>query len=317
MELPVVDSTGLLQRDAEASTRAAAAIRDAYIEYGFLYVSGHGVPQPTIDAAGASAMRFFRLPEVEKRQVSANIANRGWHALGDALMYGAEKPDYKEFYQVGLELPSDDPDVLAGQPLRGANNWPRFMPELQRDMYAYFEAVAVCGQALSHGVALSLDIDPDFFVDKYFKPLQRTQAVYYPPQPASLSDDQFGVAAHTDFGNITILWQDDNGGLEVQNLAGEWIAAPPVPDTMVVNAGDLLGRWSNDRYRSTKHRVVNRSGRERISIATFYDPTFTAKVDPRDLGLPSEQESKYLPISAGEHILERIDASFGYRKSLR
>ena len=122
MELPVVDITGLLQRDAEASTRATAAIRDAYIEYGFLYVSGHGVPQPTIDAAGASAMRFFRLPEVEMRQVSANIANRGWHALGDALMYGAEKPDYKEFYQVGLELPSDDPDVLAGQPLRGANN---------------------------------------------------------------------------------------------------------------------------------------------------------------------------------------------------
>ncbi len=317
MELPVVDSTGLLQRDAEASTRAAAAIRDAYIEYGFLYVSGHGVPQSTIDAAGASAMRFFRLPEVEMRQVSANIANRGWHALGDALMYGAEKPDYKEFYQVGLELPLDDPDVLAGQPLRGANNWPRFMPELQRDMYAYFEAVAVCGQALLHGVTLSLDIDPDFFVDKIFKPLQRSQAVYYPPQPASLSDDQFGVAAHTDFGNITILWQDDNGGLEVQNLAGEWIAAPPVPDTMVVNAGDLLGRWSNDRYRSTKHRVVNRSGRERISIATFYDPTFSAKVDPRDLGLPSEQESKYLPISAGEHILERIDASFGYRKSLR
>ena len=317
MELPVVDITGLLQRDAEASTRAAAAIRDAYIEYGFLYVSGHGVPQPTIDAAGASAMRFFRLPEVEMRQVSANIANRGWHALGDALMYGAEKPNYKEFYQVDLELPSDDPDVLAGQPLRGANNWSRFMPELQRDMYAYFEAVAVCGQALLHGVALSLDIDPDFFVNKYFKPLQRTQAVYYPPQPVSLSDDQFGIAAHTDFGNITILWQDDNGGLEVQNLAGEWIAAPPVPDTMVVNAGDLLGRWSNDRYRSTKHRVVNRSGRKRISIATFYDPTFTTKVDPRDLGLPSEQESKYLPISAGEHILGRIDASFGYRKSLR
>ncbi len=314
MSLPIIDISQLRQRSEPGSAAVAVAIRSAFEEHGFLYISNHGVPQAVIDAASASAMAFFRLPEEEKQRVSAKITHRGWHALGDALMYGAAKPDHKEFYQVGLELPADDPDVLAGQPLRGPNVWPDSLPELRRDMYAYFEAVAALGQDLLRGIAMSLGVAPDFFVDKYQKPLQRTQAVYYPPQSASLGDDQFGVAPHTDFGNVTILWQDDNGGLEVQNLKGDWIAAPPVPGTLVINVGDLLGRWTNDRYRSTPHRVVNRSGRERISIATFYDPTFTAPVDPVDLGVGEGKPSHYPPTTAGAHILGRIDASFGYRK---
>ena len=314
MTLPIVDISGLRKRDEATSAEAAAAIHAAYTEHGFLYVTGHGVPEDVIERAAAAALDFFRQPKEVKETVSAKLTHRGWHALGDALMYGAEKPDYKEFFQLGLDLPADDPDVLAGQPLRGANAWPDGLPEFRRDMETYFDAVAACGQDLLRGVALSLGIEANFFTDKYAKPLQRTQAVYYPPQPASLGDDQFGVAAHTDFGNITLLWQDDNGGLEVQTLAGDWIAAPPVPGTLVVNVGDLLGRWTNDRYLSTPHRVVNRSGRERISIATFYDPTYTAVIDPRDLGLPDSMESKYEPTTAGAHILGRIDASFGYRK---
>ena len=316
MSLPIVDISSLRQNAASVSVEVASAIRQAYMENGFFYIRGHGIPHAIITAAADTAMRFFRLPLETKRKVSANVNHRGWHALGDAQMYGAEKPDYKEFYQVGLELTENDPDVRAGQPLRGPNNWPDFMPELRCDMYAYFEAVGNCAGYLLRGVAGSLGIDPDFFVNKYEKPLQRTQAVYYPPQPDSLGSDQFGVAPHTDFGNITLLWQDDNGGLELQNLAGDWIAAPPLSGTMLVNSGDLLGRWSNDRYRSTRHRVVNRSGRERLSIATFYDPTFTALVDPEDLNLADGDVSKYLPVSAGEHILGRIDSSFGYRSKL-
>ena len=316
MSLPIVDISSIRESGGSISVEVATAIRQAYMEYGFFYITGHGIPNAIIGAAAASAMRFFRLPLEKKRKVSANVIHRGWHALGDAQMYGAERPDYKEFYQVGLELGANDSDVQAGQPLRGPNNWPDFMPELRRDMYAYFEAVGNCGQDLLRGVAVSLDINPDFFVDKYEKPLQRTQAVYYPPQPNSLGPDQFGVAPHTDFGNITLLWQDDNGGLELQNLAGDWLAAAPLSGTILVNSGDLLGRWTNNRYRSTMHRVVNRSGRERLSIATFYDPTFTAMIDPEDFNLMEGEASKYPPVSAGEHILGRIDASFRYRNEL-
>ena len=124
------------------------------------------------------------------------------------------------------------------------------------------------------------------------------------------------MAPHTDFGCITLLWQDENGGLEVlERQTQTWIAAPPIPGTLVVNVGDLLARWTNDRYASTPHRVVSRSGRERSSIATFYDPDFKAVVDPRALGT-AEAECRYAPIAAGEHILGRIERSFGYRKRL-
>jgi len=163
-------------------------------------------------------------------------------------------------------------------------------------------------------VAVSLDADPAFFADKYRKRLQRTQAVYYPPQPPDAGEDQFGVAPHTDFGCITLLWQDESGGLEVlERRSRSWIPAPPIPGTLVVNVADLLARWTNDRYASTPHRVINRSGHERLSIATFYDPDYKAVVDPRALGTP-EAECRYAPILAGDHIVGRIERSFGYRK---
>jgi isopenicillin N synthase-like dioxygenase len=173
-----------------------------------------------------------------------------------------------------------------------------------------------CGADLMRAVAVSLGLDADFFASRYRKPLQRTQIVYYPPQPEALGEDQFGVAPHSDFGCITLLWQDDSGGLEVlERSTRSWIPAPPIPGTLVINVADLLARWTNDRYASTPHRVINRSGHERLSIATFHDPDFRAVVDPRDLGTP-EADCRYAPILAGEHIVGRIERSFGYRKKL-
>ena len=177
--------------------------------------------------------------------------------------------------------------------------------------------MGTCGAQLMQCVAISLGAPAGFFEDSYRKRLQRTQVIHYPPQaPADDDGEQFGVAPHTDFGCITLLWQDDNGGLEVQERSsGGWIAAPPIPGTLVVNVGDLLGRWTNDRYASTPHRVVNRSGRERFSIATFYDPDYRASVDPRAFGVP-DRACHYDPILAGDHILGRIERSFGYRRAL-
>jgi isopenicillin N synthase-like dioxygenase len=156
-----------------------------------------------------------------------------------------------------------------------------------------------------------------FFAPHYAKPLQRTQIIYYPPQDPAADEQQFGVAPHTDYGCITLLWQDDNGGLQVRERASRsWIEAPPIPGTFVINVGDLLARWTDDRFSSTPHRVINRSGRERFSIATFYDPDFAALVDPRALGATGEA-CRYAPVRAGEHILRRFDESFGYRKKLK
>ncbi len=311
--IPVIDFAAARNGDPAA---AAAAIRQACETSGFFYIANHGVPQPVIEAALAQARRFFHQPQEAKRRVAINARHRGFNALGDALMYEARHPDYKEFYSIGLELPEDDPDVLAGEKLRGPNNWPADMPEFRAALWAYYEAMGACGADLLRSVAVSLDAAPDFFADKYRKRLQRTQIIYYPPHPPQAEADQFGLAPHTDFGCITLLWQDDSGGLEVLERSSKtWIPAPPIPGTLVINVGDLLGRWTNDRYASTPHRVVNRSGHERFSIATFYDPDFKAPVDPRALGV-ADGESHYPPTTAGEHILGRIERSFGYRKKL-
>jgi isopenicillin N synthase-like dioxygenase len=313
--LPVIDFAAVRAHDASGTQRAAQAIRDACLIDGFFYIANHGVPEAVIEAVHAEGQRFFRQPPEVKRQAAVNARHRGFNALGDAHMYEARKPDHKEFFTIGLDLLEDDPDVLAGEKLRGPNNWPPDMPAFRAALVAYYAAMLACGADLMR-VAVSLELDVEFFVSRYRKPLQRTQIVYYPPQPADLGEDQFGVAPHSDFGCITLLWQDTNGGLEVlERSTQRWIPAPPIPGTLVINVADLLARWTNDRYASTPHRVINRSGRERLSIATFHDPDYKAVVDPRDLGTP-EADCRYDPILAGEHIVGRIERSFGYRKRL-
>lgn len=314
--LPIIDFAAVRAHDTAGTQRAAQAIRDACLTDGFFYIANHGVPQAVIGAVHAEGQRFFRQPPEVKRVAAVNARHRGFNALGDAHMYEARKPDHKEFFTIGLELPEDDPDVLAGEKLRGPNNWPPDMPGFRATLEAYYAAMLACGADLMRAVAVSLDLDADFFVARYRKPLQRTQIVYYPPQPADLGEDQFGVAPHSDFGCITLLWQDSNGGLEVlERSTRRWIPAPPIEGTLVINVADLLARWTNDRYASTPHRVINSSGRERLSIATFHDPDYKAMVDPRDLGTP-DAECLYEPVLAGDHIVGRIERSFGYRKKL-
>ena len=318
--LPVIDLSGLAAHPEGGSASAvppiAAAIRAACTGPGFFYVSQHGVEEAVIEAAATAARDFFHRPPEQKARVKADARHRGWHAMGGALMEGAKHADRKEFFSIGLELPEDDPAVLAGEPLRGPNQWPDFAPALRPALSAYYDAMLGLGGRLMRAVAVSLDLDADFFAPRYTKPLQRTQAIFYPPQGVGAEEEVFGVAPHTDFGCVTLLWQDGLGGLQVrERQGGGWIDAPPIPGTFVVNVGDLLGRWSNDRFASTPHRVVNRSGRERMSIATFHDPGFGALIDPRELGTP-DAEARYAPITAGRHILNRFDQAFGYRKTL-
>jgi isopenicillin N synthase-like dioxygenase len=312
--IPLVDMAGIRDGDEAALQRAARAIHEACTQIGFFYIVNHGLSSATIDAAMSAARKFFALPEAVKRKVAVNQRHRGWHAMGGATMYQATRPDYKEFFGIGLELPEDDPDVLAGQDLRGPNQWPdEDCPELRVALSRYYEEVALVGHDLLRAVAVSLGLPRDFFVGRYVKRLQRTQVVYYPEHPADATEDLYGVAPHTDYGCITLLYQDDSGGLEARDIHGNWVPAPPIEGSLVINVGDLLERWSNDRFRSTMHRVINRSGHERFSIATFFDPDYNAMVDPADLGIAAH-EAKYPPISAGDYIVKRINDSMAYRK---
>jgi isopenicillin N synthase-like dioxygenase len=197
--------------------------------------------------------------------------------------------------------------------LIGPNTWPDDMPELRRALYGYYEEVIACARDLLRAFALALDLPADFFADKFDCPLARGSAIYYPPQPPGLGEAQFGVGPHSDYGCLTLLWQDDSGGLQVQGRSGAWVMAHPLPGTFVCNVGDLLARWSNDRFVSTPHRVINASGRERFSLPVFFDPNPETVIDPADLLAPGEAVH-YPPTTAGAHVLARFNAAFSYRR---
>jgi isopenicillin N synthase-like dioxygenase len=162
--LPLIDMTGVREGNPASIQRVGEAIRLACCETGFFYIVNHGVPQAVIDRAMAAARRFFAHPVEAKRQVAVNKRHRGWHALGGALMYEATKPDHKEFFSMGLELPEDDPAVLAGEALRGPNQWPDFMPELREALELYYSEIGKAGADLLQAVAVGLGIEQDFCV---------------------------------------------------------------------------------------------------------------------------------------------------------
>jgi isopenicillin N synthase-like dioxygenase len=313
--IPVIDiSTARGASDDDAIAAVGQALRAASQEIGFFYIAGHGVPQAKIDAAAAAARAFFDRPLEEKQRVAVNRRHRGFLRQGGAVMRDDVKPDLKESFNWAFDVPENSPLQRPDRPLIGPNIWPENMPELQAALYDYYLEVVACGRDLMRAFALALDLPRDFFAGKFDCPLARGSAIYYPPQPPDLGEAQFGVGPHTDYGCLTLLWQDDSGGLQVQGRAGAWVLAHPIPGTFVCNVGDLLARWSNDRFVSTPHRVVNTSGHERFSLPVFFDPNPETVIDPADLLAPGA-DPHYPPVTAGAHVTARFDAAFSYRRS--
>ncbi len=309
--IPVIDMAPLVAGDAAGTLAAGKRIHDAAVTAGFFYVRNHGVPAALIAGADAVARRFFALPDDAKRAAAVNRLHRGFIAEGEARMYGKEQPDLKESFVFGLDLPADDPDVCAGKPLMGANLWPPAVPEMKPVLDEYLRALCACGRQLLRGFATALGLPADYFAAAFAKPLARGSLIYYPPQRSDRG--RYGVAPHSDYGCLTLLWQDANGGLEVRNRAGGWIPAAPMPDTLVVNIGDLMARWTDDLYASNPHRVVNRSGRERHSMAVFFDPHPDTPIAVLESCRRPGAAAKYPPTTCGAYIAQRFDEAFRFR----
>ena len=309
-EIPVIDIAPLRGGEKAGLAAVAAQLRRAAVHPGFFYVRNHGVPAAVIEGALAASKAFFARPDDDKARVGINRRHRGWLRVGAATMKGSAQPDLKESYVWALDLPEDDPVVAAGHPLLGPNNWPDFIPGFGTRLTAFHEAASGCARDLMRAFAVSLGLPGDFFLGNLERPLSRGAVVYYPAQEPM--GDRFGVGPHTDYGCLTLVWQDSTGGLEVRTREGEWVTAHPIPDTLVVNVGDLLARWSNDTFVSTPHRVVNRAGTSRYSMALFFDPDFDTVVDPA--GVNGDGAAvKYAPVTCGEYILERYAEAFKYR----
>jgi isopenicillin N synthase-like dioxygenase len=312
--IPVIDVAPLAAGGAEGVRRIAREMRVASESAGFFYVRNHGISTASREAALAAARAFFALPEAEKRRVSVNALHRGYVPMGQTTLSEDARADMKESFVWGLELAADDADVRAGKALMGPNRWPAAMPGMAGALYGYFEEAMACGHRLLRGLAVALDLPEGYFAARFAKPLARGAIIHYPPQPPAEPDDQFGTSAHTDYGGLTLLWQDANGGLEVLNRDGVWVAATPIPDTLVINVGDLLSRWTNDVFASNAHRVVNRSGRERYSMPVFFDPDYDTEIATLESCIDDHRPAQYPATTCGAYIVKRFDSVFEYRK---
>ena len=301
-------------RDGASPAGVGAELARAAAEVGFLYVRNHGVDPALVERARRAALDFFRLPEEAKREAATNRFHHGYLKPGSTQMYDGARLDLKESFNWGVELDDEaGAESPSANPLLGPNVWPAAMPALKPSVYPYFEAASACAEDLLRGFALGAGLDAEHFIRRRDRPLSRGSLQYYPPQPEDAAEDQFGVAPHTDFGVLTVLCQDEIGGLEIRRRDGTWAAMPPIPGTLVVNIGDLLERWSNRRYRSTVHRVINASGRERLSLVLAYDPNFETLVDPR--AFCAEGETPHdAPITCGDYLLWRFAKAFSYRR---
>jgi isopenicillin N synthase-like dioxygenase len=308
-EIPVIDISPL--RDGSDPAGVAQALHAASSGLGFIYVSGHGIPEAVTANARETAYQFFRSPDAQKEAVRVSPKHRGWIGMGGAKMQDGAKADLKESFIWGWQdAAGNTPEDHA---VRGPNLWPEFLPELERGAMAYIEAAHGVAHDLMRGFALGLELPPDFFLRTTTAPLSRASFVYYPAQPADAGADQFGVGPHTDFGVLTVLAQDNVGGLEVQDINGDWIEAPPIPGTLIVNVGDLLGRWTDGVYKSTPHRVVNRSGRERLSLVLAYDPGPDTMIDSRAV-FGADHVPANPAITCGDYLAWRFERAFAYRK---
>ncbi len=282
-EVPIIDVAPLVT-DAGDQEAVAAAIGRACRECGFFYVIGHGVSEDLDRRLEELSHRFFAQDvgtKLEIRMALAGKAWRGYFPVGGELTSG--KPDVKEGLYFGLELSEDDPRVRAGLPLHGSNLFPAGIPGFGDTILQYMAALTDLGHALMRGLALSLGLEPGYFRERLMAdPLTLFRIFHYPPVTPKPEADEWGVGEHTDYGVLTILKQDDVGGLQVRTRS-RWIDAPPLPNSFVCNIGDMLDRLTRGLYRSTPHRVRNVSGRSRLSFPFFFDPGFDARVEAIDL----------------------------------
>lgn len=299
-EIPVIDVSGPIEEVADALGRAAR-------EVGFMYVRGHGVEARLFDDLLTVARDFFNLPMAEKMRIyiGNSTAHRGYVPEGEEGFTG-ERVDRKEAYDLALDLPADDPDHLAGNPLLGPNQWPD-LPGFREAVTAYYDAVMAFGRELFAAFALTLGEEPEVFGRYLTKPPSQLRLIHYPFDPDA--EDQLGIGAHTDYECFTLL-RPTRPGLEVLNGAGEWIDVPPLGDAFIVNIGDMLELWTNGEFVATTHRV-RKVKHERYSFPLFFSVDYHTPVAPLPrfvtVGRPDRPG-----LIAGEHLFAQTARTFGY-----
>jgi len=297
-EIPVLDF-GLLDQGPAAQSRLFKAMREACETVGFFYTKNHGVSSADTGSILEQSHRFFALPVAEREAlpITRSPFYRGYLAVGQRGANLERAPDLLEAFNLGTDLGPDHPGVKAGKPLHGPNQWPSSLPGFKDKVGAYQAVMHGFAQKVLRAVAGSMDVPWEKLAPAFKEPLAQIRLLHYPPQPPAL-EHMMGARPHQDTSFITILLQDDAGGLEVEARNGEWLAAPPRPDMFVVNVGEYLELLTSGVYYPAKHRVVNRSGVDRYSVPFFISPAFDTVMEPlpQFAGHPSARPFKPMHI---------------------
>lgn len=306
--LPIIRFAGA---DDESLARQ---LDGAFSNIGFCYFSEIGVDASLVDGVFAASKRFHAQPRAAKDAIAMNSFHRGYMApktsvIQTSTVARVTRPNDSESFMLMHEVAPDDPRY--GRPLDGPNLWPD-LPGFREAVEAYETAMRAFCLRLLRPLALALGLPRDWFAPHFRQPTTFLRLLHYPPQARDAPDDAYGSAPHTDYGFITILCQDSQGGLEVRRRDGTWLAAPPIPGTWVVNVADMLARWTNGRWQSTPHRVKNLSGGDRYSCPYFFDMAMDSIVEV--LPTCAARQTPPPPVRYGDYLIERLDKNYAYRQ---
>ncbi|KAI1734299.1 2OG-Fe(II) oxygenase [Xylaria scruposa] len=332
-EIPVIDVSGIFSASKDARVNVARQIREAATNNGFFYIKNHGIPLDIPEAACEKLLEFFRQPpEIKERaHIKHSKYFNGYKPPKSQRINPFESVDVRETFSWTYD-PRYDPSVPdpAAIPAHVARYlryedfyWEATenLPGFKDAIVTYWRSCLAVARALVRAFALSLDLPEDFFAEKFTHPDAALALNYYPPlprpqEPAEQGEGEVSIGSHTDFQLFTILWQDNNGGLQVLNRQGQWINAKPIPGTFVVNIADYMQRITNDRYVSTVHRAQNYSGKERISMPFFFGFNLNESCGVLDSCVGEGEEKKYGEISCEEWVQRRARAMHREGESL-
>jgi isopenicillin N synthase-like dioxygenase len=316
--IPVLDISPYLAGEPGAREGLAEAIARTCVDTGFLVITNHGISQTLIDGAFDAASAFFDMDEERKRALTIGDLNIGYLPYGAQIVRTSKvnnntKPNLSESFYIVTDKSPDDPEIVSGNPLYGLNRWPPEMPSFRTATTAYFEAMRPLGHAMVSLVGSSLGLPADYFDADFHEPTITLRLIRYPSHDGA-EDNQFGFAPHIDTSFLTLLAQSALPGLEVRTREGEWIRPPALPGTFVVNTGEMLSRYSNDRYKPTPHRVINASHSLRHAIPFFYGPSLEAVIKPAPTCVSADNPARYEPLLYADHRRKLNLTNFDHRR---
>jgi isopenicillin N synthase-like dioxygenase len=310
--IPILDLGTFRAGSAAAAEQLASTLRHTQENVGFYVVVNHGVPRDVIDRAYAELERCFELPMEEKLELRINDRTVGYIPPRSTMYVSATvnkntKKDLNETLTLAREREPDDPAIRAGLRFVGPNQWPAARPEFRAAQLAYQNAIGELGHAMLPLYARALELDPDYFAPFFTEPMWWTRNSHY--APITPEDNQFGIAPHCDHSFITLLPISGVAGLQVMWPDGQWVDVDPVPDGIVINTGEFLGRWSNGRFLATPHRVIM-PDRHRYSMAMFFNPNHDTMAKPLETCVTPERPAAYEPVSMIDYMCWYIDNNY-------